>query len=126
VSSRDGSRDEACLLRLFVPRAGVSALVFEQSMFARTHSEHGRNGSHWSHCQRIVVEGVDVGGLTRLLFLRHLSHAALTLVGSCRVAEMFDIDDEDHCWVQLRCGTRRTSFSCSIPEGCLQKTRLSP
>lgn len=30
----------------------------------------------------------EAGELTRLLFLRHLSHAALTLVGSCRVAEV--------------------------------------
>ena len=43
-----------------------------------------------------------MGGLTRLLFLRHLSHAALTLVGSCRVAEVFDIDDEDPAIVLRR------------------------
>src|SRR4051812_27657603 len=43
------------------------------------------------------LKGVGVGELTRLLFLRHLSHAALTLVGSCRVADVFDIDKKDPC-----------------------------
>lgn len=41
------------------------------------------------------------------MFLRHLSHAALTLVGSCRVAEVFDIDDEDFAIVMRDASTPR-------------------
>lgn len=43
---------------------------------------------------------VKEGRLTLLLFRRHLSHAALTLVGSCRVAEVLDIDEAGHGCLQ--------------------------
>jgi hypothetical protein len=46
---------------------------------------------------------VDQGRLTLDLLRRHLSHAALTLVGSCRVAEVLDIDKDCHCRLRLRC-----------------------
>lgn len=47
MSSREVSRDDGRIRRLLGARVGVSALLFEQLVFARTQSEHGRNGSHW-------------------------------------------------------------------------------
>jgi hypothetical protein len=66
-----------------------------------------RARTRYSYFQRTAVEGVDEGGLTRLLFLRHLLHAALTLVGGCRTAEVFDIVDEDLAIVMRDASTPR-------------------